>query len=277
MLIVEVNDLNVINNLNADGFLIGTEFISSECFMHFSIEQILEFVRKVHQLNKKVFLDATQIFHDQDLKKVKDILDKLDQVDYVLYNDLALMSLINKEKRFYYSTTYITNKYDFEIVSKENKYVLVSPTLSYEELQTFKMMDNSFLIGFGTYEIFHSRRPLITNYIEYRKMKHDNSDYKIIEEFRNELYPIIENNGTKIYLNDVFYLGKELVNLNNNLILKVFDLPLDITNNVIDLYRQAFEKDDFSILESLKELPIKLHKGLLYENSVLIKEVKVNG
>lgn len=276
MLVVEVNDLKLVNNPEVDGFLIGTEFLSSECYKKFTKKEVIEFTRRAHDLNKKVFLDATQIFHDQDLKKVNMILNELNDVDYVLYNDLALINMIDKEKRFYYSITYVTNVYDYDIVADENQHVLVSPNLKYDELKKFKDKKESFLIAFGTFEIFHSRRPLISNYLKYRNLDVDNAKYQVIEEFRNEKYPIVEEEGTKIYLNDYYYLSEELVDLNHNLIIKLFDLPQEKCLQIISLYRKALNDLNFQFDDEMKKLSLNLHKGLLYQNSILIKEGKNN-
>ena len=276
MLVVEVNDLKLVNNPEVDGFLIGTEFLSSECYKKFTKEEVIEFTRRAHDLNKKVFLDATQIFHDQDLKKVNMILNELNDVDYVLYNDLALINMIDKEKRFYYSITYVTNVYDYDIVADENQHVLVSPNLKYDELKKFKDKKESFLIAFGTFEIFHSRRPLISNYLKYRNLDVDKAKYQVIEEFRNEKYPIVEEEGTKIYLNDYYYLSEELVDLNHNLIIKLFDLSQEKSLQIISLYRKALNDLNFQFDDEMKKLSLNLHKGLLYQNSILIKEGKNN-
>ncbi|MBR2891888.1 MAG: hypothetical protein IKC22_05915 [Bacilli bacterium] len=276
MLVVELNDLKVLDTL-ADGFLIGVEFISSECFKQYKLEQTIEIINKIHERGKLAFIDATQIFHDQDLEQVKNILTHLKDADYILYNDLALIDLIDLEKRFYYSVTYITNKQDFSIVEKENAYTLLSPTLSFEELVSFGELDKAFLIGFGTFEIFHSRRPLISNYMKYRNTEYELANYQVIEEFRSEKYPIVENNGTKIYLNDYYYLGKELEFLNKNIILKTFDLKVEDVFRIVSIYSKALKTKDFIVLEDLEKLPLKLHKGLLLENSILKKEVKARG
>lgn len=278
MLVVEVNDLRIVENNNVDGFLIGTKKISSEVYYQFTKEEVLAFIEKAHIKKKLVFLDATNIFHDEDFKDVKEIIDYLSTADYVMYNDLMILNIVPKEKRMYYSTTYITNTLDFDIVAEENEYVLVSPELSLEELKAFKNKKSSFLIGFGTWEIFHSRRNLLSNYFQYRGMEYSNSKYHIIEEFRKEMYPIVENNGTKIYLNGYYYLGQELEELNNNLLLKTFDLDYALVNKIIDAYKKALISQDYEELERMiKDLPLDINKGLLFEQSILTKGVKERG
>lgn len=278
MLVVEVNDLRIVENNNVDGFLIGTKKISSEVYYQFTKEEVLAFIEKAHIKKKLVFLDATNIFHDEDFKDVKEIIDYLSAVDYVMYNDLMILNIVPKEKRMYYSTTYITNILDFDIVEEENEYVLVSPELSLEELKAFNNKKRSFLIGFGTWEIFHSRRNLLSNYFQYRGMEYSNSKYHVIEEFRKEMYPIVENNGTKIYLNGYYYLGQELEELNNNLLLKTFDLDYALVNKIVDAYKKALISQDYEELERMiKDLPLDTNKGLLFEQSILTKGVKERG
>lgn len=278
MLIVEVNDLKLLKCIDTDGFLIGTDKISSEVFVKFPKEKVLEFVKEVHQNKKIVILDATNIFHDQDLAEIKEILDYLSEVDFVMYNDLAIMNMVPIEKRIYYSTTYITNLYDFDIVKEENAYVVVSPELSFEELKAFNQKDGSFIIGFGTWEIFHSRRRLLSNYFKYRKTDYFNGRYHIIEEFRNEMYPIVEDEGTKIYLNGYYYLASELKELSKNILLKTFDLEYENVVKIVHAYNEAIINGDYEKLERIiKEFPIDTNKGLLYEESILTKGVKERG
>lgn len=270
MIIVELNDLKVLES-DADAYLVGVEKFSSECYHHFSMEETKEIVLKVKEIKKKVFIDLTNVFHDQDLPKVKKLIDELHQVDGFFYVDLGLVNLIEKNKRIYFSPTYLTNQFDIDIVCEENQYVLVSPELSLKELQNIKFNEQMFLLAFGPWEIFHSRRPLISNYFKYRSKEYDaNAKYHVIEEFRSDLYPIVENNGTKIYLNGYYYLGNEIGNKTNNLLIKSFDLESDIVNKVVELYKKMMI-DNTDIEEELVKLDINLNKGLLYEESILRK------
>ncbi len=271
MLIVELNNIEVLNS-NADAYLIGVKDFSSECYHHYSIEEVKEIVLKVKENHKLAFIDLTNIFHDQDLPKVKAFIDSLELVDGFFYNDLGVMNLIEKDKRVYFSSTYLTNQYDIQIVCDDNKYVLVSPELSLKELENIKYNDQMFLLAFGPWEIFHSRRPLISNYFKYRCKEYDsNNQYHVIEEFRNDLYPIIENNGTKIYLNGYYYLGKELENKTSNLLIKSFNLDSELVIKITNLYQTYLKCNEFNIEDELNKLGLDLNKGLLYEKSILTK------
>lgn len=266
MIIVELNDRRLIDNNNVDGFILGIKNISSECYLKLEIKEAKELITKIHSKNKLCFIDFTNMYHDQDKLVLEDTYLELKNADMFLYHDFMIHSIIKKEQRFYYSPTYNTNKFDILLSLEENNACLVSPELSFDELCKLNV-PNTYIIGFGTWEIFHSRRPLISNYYKYRHWEYTGGNYEIVEEFRpNESYPIIEDNGTKIYLNGIYYLSSELEKLKQNLIIKTFNLPYDVVNRVLDIYKNSKNID-----EELKTLNLSLNKGLLYEESILTK------
>lgn len=271
MLIVELNNLSLLNSL-AKAFLIGVKGYSSECFKKFELEEVKEIIKRIKKDQKLAYIDLTQIYHDSDLLNVKNIIDELKEADGFFYFDLGIMEFIDEDKRIYYAPTYMTNQYDIDLALLENKLVLVSPELSLLELNRIKYSDSLILHAFGPWEIFHSRRPLISNYFKYRNQNFDAfAKYHVIEEFRSDKYPIVEENGTKIYLNGFFYLGKELDNKTSNLLIKTFDLDESLANKVVEIYSTYQNNKTFDIEKALIELGLDLNKGLLYEESVLRK------
>lgn len=278
MLIVELNHKELINQkLNVDGFIIGVDYLSSDVFLKFTLDEAIALAKKIKSQNKIVMIDCTNIFSDQELKKVNEMLDYINHevdIDYYLYEDLGLMPLIDKSKRMYYSLTYTTNKEDLNIVLKENRSALISPLVKEEYLKSLSQNTNTFVIGFGTWRIFYSRRSLITNYFVYRNGEKEDGNYMIKEENRpDEAYPIIENYGTKIYLHDYFYLNDELKSY-ANLILKPFNLDFENTCEVINLYLAKLKDEAINLDEKLSALNIKHHQALLHQDSILIKKEK---
>ena len=271
MIIVELNNVEVLNS-NANGYLIGLQGFSSECYKHYTIDETIEIIKKIKKLNKLAFIDLTNVFHDQDLENVKELIHSLDNVDGYFYFDLGVMNLIEKNKRVYYAPTYLTNQFDIDIAKTDNNYVLISPELSLKELNNIKYDDQSMLLAFGTWEIFHSRRPLISNYFKYRNKEYDETaKYHVIEEFRSDNYPIIENNGTKIYLNGYYSLGNGIKDKTSNLLIKTFDLDSKTVLRVVDLHQKYLNHDIDDLDFELNKLEIDLNKGLLFEESILKK------
>lgn len=275
MIIVELNHEELIDeDLAIDGFILGINQLSSDTYLKNDLNKTIELIKKIKKQNRLVFIDLTNLFTEKELKDLKKTIVKLEEanVDYYLYEDLGLMELIPENKRFYYSLTYTTNKYDLELTLQENKYALISPVLTINELKEITN-DNTFFIAFGTWRIFYSRRKLLTTYFDYRNKEYEDKHYLIKEENRpDDYYPIVENNGTKIYLNDYFYLNDEL-SFFKNLILKPFMLDLEKTKKVINLYLNK-KNNNVDINQELDNLNIKHHQGLLYEDSILIKKEK---
>ena len=274
-MIIELNHRALINK-KVEGFIIGVSKLSSDCYQEYELDEAITLIDEIHHINKdtKVYIDCTNLFFDEDFPLLKESLDKLQNADYFLYEDLGLKELIPEEKRIYYSITYLTNKEDLAICLENNKAALISPSLALDELKAFNdFKERTFLIAFGTWKIFYSRRQLLKNHFQYHHLPLEEASYKIIEETRNDAYPIIERSGTKIYLNDYFALDLELRDLSNNLILKLFDLDYQVSSRIIDLYQKALVDQDYEALKKgLNDLNLKLHKGLLYEDSLLIKK-----
>ena len=271
MLIVELNNKEVVKS-NADAFLIGVEGFSSECYHHYSVEEVQEIIKDIKKEQKKAFIDLTNVFHDHDLKNVEELIQTLNNVDGFFYFDLGIMNLIERKKRVYYAPTYVTNQHDLSIVKEENELVLVSPELSLKELEHIEYDNQTLSLAFGPWEIFHSRRPLISNYFKYRATEYDNNaKYHVIEEFRNDYYPIVEKNGTKIFLNGYYYLGNKIKNKSTNLLLKTFDLTSELVIKVVELHKNYLNNELDDLDNELKRLGIELNRGLLFEESILRK------
>ena len=272
MLIVEVNDKLIINHPAPDAFLLGIEGFSSECYHHFSADEALRLARQIKDQGKGVYIDLTSMYHDQDALVLNDLIKTFNFVDGFLYHDFLVQSLIPFAKRVYYAPTYMTNLIDFNLMKEECQYVLASPEVDFKSLKAMSSNETWYL-AFGTWEIFHSRRPLLTNYFKYRGWKNEGSVYTLKEEFRpNEEYPIIEERGTKIYLNDFYYLGREIGELRGHFLIKSFNLPVENVNAIINIYHEALIKNDgTNILPQLQALSLHLHQGFLYQKAILLK------
>jgi putative protease len=139
----------------------------------------------------------------------------------MLFSDLAVYMMARnyglEQKLIYNASTYLTNTEDVNDYLKLGDSLIVSADLSLEEqLRIVSRASKPVIVfAFGKYAIFHSKRELLTNYLKYRKNNkvtvRNNKNYTIVEEFRNEHYPIMEDeNGTHVFTPKYYCLLKEL-------------------------------------------------------------------
>ena len=153
----------------------------------------------------------------------------------------------------------------------ENSNVILGKEISYEELKNINsnLSRKTYIDAFGKFPIFYSRRNLISTYFEFRGIS-DNPkdlDYTLIEEFRNEEYPITELDSFTVYDTAFYCLGNELQSLNNidKAYLSSNFIDIDTYNKVIDIYINGVNID-----ESVSNL-VEIYKGKLTEKTILIK------
>ena len=165
----------------------------------------------------------------------------------------------------------MTNKYDINEMLKDNNSVVVSTELSLEEMKEIinDTPKELYLHAFGYYPIFHSRRELISNYLIYRNREIDlEANYDVVEELRKTHYPIEQNeNGMIVYLDGAYNLTEELVFFENAtaILLSKF-ISLEDYQKVLEVYTNNGN------YQELENLNIVLSKGLLYEQSILLKK-----
>lgn len=283
-LVIELKNPQILDNIDdtqIEGYILSIKELSAYNDVEYSINELETIISLIHKKSKKVYLNARKIFHEEDIEIVKEVLEQTIKfgVDYYLYGDVGFYELAGEKgiekKLIYQVNTYMTNKYDVNIMLEENHGVVLSTEISYSEIENIlKDIDgNLYLNAFGYYPIFHSRRKLITNYKIYRSEDVDlNKTFDIVEELRDSHYPIEENdNGTVIYTDGLYYLSKEIYTLNNiNQNLKYL-IYSKFTNEdeylqIIAVYCDLIANKDVNF-----EQFNNLTKGLLYETSKLLK------
>lgn len=283
-LVVELKNLDILNKINDDqifGYIINVKELSVYNDEDYYIEELPNIISLIHQKDKKVYINARKIFHEEDLVLLEQTIQKLIEygVDYYLYGDVAFYEVARKygicDKLIYQVNTYMTNKHDISIMLEENNGVVVSTEISYEEIKQIieNVKGNLYLTSFGYYPIFHSRRKLITNYKIYRNEEVClNKQFDIVEELRESHYPIEENqNGTVIYTDGLYYLSNEIYTLNNinpDIKYLIYSKFVDEEEylKIITLYSDLMKNKEVSFDEFNN-----LTKGLLYEKSKLLK------
>ena len=282
--VAEVKNFNLLANKKIYGWIVNIDKISCYYDTLHTLEEVEKIVEVAHQNNQKVYVNARRIIHEQDIDIVINLVKKLEalNVDYYFYGDLAFYEIADAlgitSKLIYQVNTYMTNSMDISVMLEENKSVVVSTEISFEELKKVVngLQEELYIHVFGYYPIFHSRRELISNYLFYRKIPVDlNHNFDVVEELRESHYPIEQNeNGMVVYIDGTYVLTTELQELNRmnqDLIGIVLSKNIDLEDysKVLDLYTSnGYNEYD----EVIKSLNIVTTKGLLYEQSKLLKK-----
>ncbi len=276
-IVSELKDLCLLENTKVNGWIVNIFGLSCYYDHLYSLEEIERIVDIAHKQNQKVYVNAKKIIHEQDIDKVIYLVKELEKIgiDYYIYGDVAFLEIVEnlqiKAKLIYQVATYMTNKYDINEMLKDNNSVVISTELSLEEMKEIinDTPKELYLHAFGYYPIFHSRRELISNYLIYRNREIDlEENYDVVEELRKSHYPIEQNeNGMVVYLDGAYNLTEELTFFENaTVILLSKFISLEDYQKVLEVYTNNKN------YQELENLNVVLSKGLLYEQSILLKK-----
>ena len=277
-----------IKNDLISSYILGIENYSLFSEYEYNLNEIKEVIKYFKKNNKKVIIDIARLFHEEEMDSLIDLIKELNSydVDYFMYSDFGVHYILEElglsKKTMLYSNTYLTNVLDTKIYQEKNGMVVLSNQINSEELINIvkKSYDNKVVLAFGNALIMYTKRPLLTNYFKYRGVNKEGykKTYSLQEEYRDDLYPIIENkNSTKIYDYGHFYLLDELKELGNTDII----ISGELLNNkeymeVLNLYSSYINKNIESndVILEFEKNNIKLHKGAYNKKLTLLKGVK---
>ena len=232
-----------------------------------------------NKINKKIGLNLEKIFDDEMLNKVLiDLKPYLKKIDFITFSDFGLFKLL-KEAGFnnliYRAPSYLTNVCDVKLYHELVDNVVLSSEITFDELK--HIINNidfvPFIDCFGLNPIFYSRRPLITNFFDYKNY-HDDAkltSYFIKEETRNKKQRIYEDdNSTTIYDDSYYYLDMELKQLDKDYkaIIHLPFMDFDNGKKIIDAYLNKTAINEL-------ELNIPLGKGA-YNNKLILRKEEEN-
>lgn len=268
------NDLINSFILSLEGFNLFSEYV-------YSYDELKTTISYLKKNNKQVIVDIAKLVHEDELKKLEEIIAKLNllNVDYFMYSDFGVYYLLKKlglvSKTMLYSNTYLTNTFDTKIYQEKNALVVLSNQINTSEL--INISNNSYpnqvISAFGRALIMYTRRPLLTNYFKYRgsSLIPNRNNYALQEEFREDLYPIIENeHSTKIYDYGYYHLEEELKHMNQsaNIIVSGELLSNVDYSKVLSFYTNILKGNE---KENILDLNIKLNKGAYSRKLTLLK------
>ncbi|KFZ27179.1 MAG: Peptidase family U32 [Candidatus Izimaplasma bacterium HR2] len=221
----------------ADIFLIGNSSFGNRLVYSFSTIEITNANNLIKSLNKEIYIVMNYIVHNANIKSLKEFLDFVKEldVDGIIFGDLAVYQLAKKigieDKLIYSPETLNTNYYDPIFWSRQGiKGLTISKEITLEDIKQIskdKVLEIS-LIGHGHLNMFHSRRPLIENFFKYTNQEYkdyiENRNLRVVEEIRNESYPIFQDNhGTHIFRDKSLESFQEVNILNDYLDVFIID------------------------------------------------------
>ena len=287
-LIVELTNKNLIKNYknikHVNYLVIGCKNLSLNASVCFTLSEIDEICNLVKDTNLKLILNCERLFSNSDLEYVKELFDLgfFNNFEYIMYSDFGLkkfLETLDKNLKFIFkASTYLTNKFDVNLYNELNDYVVLSSEISSSELiELSKGVNKNVIVDiFGQSACFYSRRPLISNYFKYRNIdKELSNNYHVIEELRNDLLPIVENETGTLILEPKHHVlieeFKFLENIAYGLIL-MHNLSMRKCLCVVKAFNDFLDDLNISkVYETFKENNIEVYKGAYNIKSVLLK------
>lgn len=270
---------------SVDGFIIANKSFSIHNIATFGDEEVINLINKIKANNKECYLNINKIFHEGELKKIKDFLmDYMSKIDGFLFSDFAIFSLAKElnivDKLIFYSQTQIVNSYDAKLIlDKGIKAVMVSKEMPLSTIEKVAKFGKGAMIAHGYQHLFYSKRNLISLYNEkYHKNFNQINEFKIKEKTRDTFFPILEEeNGFNIFTDyiletfDIIYsLKKQGIDY---FIIDGNFLPLSYRIEVVRLYSLLLNGEKINKLDFLNNYPELIHSsGCLFKQSKLTKE-----
>ena len=179
----------------------------------FEANQIEGYVKRAHAKGKKAYLSMNAIHHEPELASLESTFESLSGIpfDALYFADLAVYEVAGDyglvHKLIYYPETYVTSTLDMRFWEEQSvKSAVLSREMTLEDIKVISQESQIgvSIIGHGYLNMFHSKRRLIKTFLNHVK-RHDaqdtfNKPYTIIEEIREEEYPIYQDEfGTHIF------------------------------------------------------------------------------
>lgn len=286
----------------ADAFVIGEQKFALRLAGEFSIDEVKEATKIIHEAGKKVYVSCNALFHNDRLDDLEEYLKQLQDIqpDAILFGDPAVVMTVRELgitiPLHWNPETIATNWFQVNYWGERGaKRAVLARELSLDEILEIK--ENS------KYEIevqvhgmtcmFQSKRKLLGNYFLYRgevmeiENRKENKNMFLFDKERNNKYPIYEDmNGTHIFSpNDICLIDELTEFFEAGIDALKFDGILqteEYITTVTGIYRKAIDayfdegedaydeiKDD--LFEQIKAIqpPLRpLDTGFIYKETV---------
>ncbi len=208
-----IDDIAILADAGADGLLFGTAFFSLRAAAVFEEAQLAEIVKRCHECKVEMRVLVNRMFDEHELSRIKEHLSYLKEIgtDAIYFSDEAVLALATELEMthllIYQSDTLLTNHMDVNYYLAEGiQGVVLAKEITLNEITAIAQASDASkteLIGHGYLTMMHSRRKLLSNYMEHlnRDDKLFGCDHLTIEEAtRHEAMPVYEDAyGTHVF------------------------------------------------------------------------------
>lgn len=284
-----LSNIKQLSNQGADVFIIGNDKYANRLVNSFSELEIKEASELIKSLNKELYISMNLIMHNNDIDNVETFLDELKEqnVSGIIFGDLGLYNIAKRKNLqhllIYNPETLNTNKYDKVFWSTKGiKGIIISKEITLHDIHEIaenKKIDIG-LIGHGHLNMFHSRRPLISNFFKYNEKESKeyikNRNLRLVEELRDEVYPVFQDDhGTHIFREKAMESYKECLELDKSLDLFIIDPIFKDPNYLLETvenYKRILDSKDSKLAEEISNKYKENHdSGFLYKKTVYDK------
>lgn len=278
-----IADLRNVNNLDelleVDEVIIPTEYsILRECEP--SEEEIHKVISWCIYQGKKASLRVDRIIEEAYLAKFYKFLDRFCDYDInFVFSDLCILAYFKEKmmlhKLVYNAPTYMTNYFDIKYYQDLGVRVFMSNELSYDDVLFNSKADNCILTVYGYFPIYYSKRRVLSLFNQHMNERfdlHNNVNYLLKEELREEKYNIVQFESHSVITNAINLLIFEELNMIETKYIYISSYKNDELRNVIKIYRNAINNKTFSLedLESLKGYAKNFNSSLMYSNPSIL-------
>lgn len=284
MLITEIKSKDKIDKYNVDVLILPTKFSSTSDFI-VDINQLQLFA------NKKIALKMDNAICENELNELENFIVSTlnNDILFYIFTDMSVYYFLKKynieNKAVYFAKTINCSTYDIKQYNSMNIKCLISTELTIDDIINISNLENNFIFTYGYFNILYSKRKLLSLYKNYSNLNYNVKNDKeiankfyLLEETRNEYYPIIENNnGTFIYAPYAYLLFKEieLVNKNNYFYIESIFLTEEDLFKIINIYNQVFKNGvNEELLNEIISINENIGNSFLYLKPEILKEKK---
>ncbi|HHT39670.1 MAG TPA: hypothetical protein GX001_04275 [Acholeplasmataceae bacterium] len=209
--------------LEADGFVVGVKDFSTRETSFLTKAEITKLATWTKRDQKELYLSIKAFLHQQGEELLKFLASLEVELTGIIVGDIGYYYLLKALKipLIYQPETLITNTNDLNIYYETGfKGVFLGKEITLKDLleMTLKSKAKTYLLGHGHFNMFYSKRMLLSSYFKEIKkdLKVKDQTFFLKEEKRAEYLPVMEDQfGTHIYRSDVSSVIDYLKDLNN--------------------------------------------------------------